>query len=741
MIGPPGAGKTAALECLHRITPAGQRGPLIQFSGRSGRTLLYDHAEFEFGTVGSLPLYVDVYALPGSPLTLLARRIILSGCDGFLFTADARDVNLGTNLESFQDLLDYLSERGRFFDDTALVVQLTHLDLLREGESGELMNNSFVDNVGDRLLHVSTLTGEGILDAVKKCTALALALEREELEARMYHDPPVLSPVPPEIEDEVAEAHGLYLRAYSATGTQFSPHGDAFLAWLLRELELVDQGDLNEAERLCSEARKLSLGVDLEQILTQRQMVGPADLLRAKRLRCSIEVIHEENLFARLASEMEIVPFRRVKQAMNLQARRAFHHSLDHLLMRAGHLDRIGRRQILIKQLQAHQGELLREARPSTGRVVATATDTSPVKVPLFGEVALNLGLVTREQLDACLAEQRKLREEQGKRRFLGAIMRGHGFLGEDEIRRVCQALEGKMAEDRIDGYRIMQHLGRGNMALVFAAVQLNLDRVVALKILDPKLLFDADFIERFTSEARAAARLNHPNIVQAYDVGSTDDLHYFAMEYVHGITAKKLLEDCDGRMDEDTAIDVVLPVARALNHAAKHKLVHRDVKPGNVMITADGGIKLCDLGLAKTLDAEAPGEDGVILGSPYYISPEQIRGDKDIDIRADIYSLGAMLFHLITGRPPFMGRTPEDVCLQHLHDPVPNPRDLAGVSRDMPELISRMMAKDRRDRFASCDEVVRALVRMKPHASNDDRRAVLSERVSKLVPLREFPR
>jgi serine/threonine-protein kinase len=353
--------------------------------------------------------------------------------------------------------------------------------------------------------------------------------------------------------------------------------------------------------------------------------------------------------------------------------------------------------------------------------------------VPLFGEVAVSQGLVTEAQLQECIAEQSRLRKE-GTIRFLGAVMKTKGYLSDREIPMVCKALEAEIAKDRIEGYKIMRSLGRGNMALVFSATQVNLDRTVALKILDPKLLFAADFIDRFLEEARAAARLNHPNIVQAYDVGSFQDLHYFAMEYVDGVTLRDLI-DHPKLVDEATAIDIMVQVSRALGHAAKHQLVHRDVKPSNIMITRDGVAKLCDLGLAKRID-QAGDDEGMILGSPYYISPEQIEGRADIDTRADIYSLGATLFHVLTGRPPFKGRTPEDVCLKHLSEPMPDPSTLSSsVTQRITPVVFKMMAKDRRYRYKACADVVRDLLLLRPDAASDDRQADLAERLNAAFP------
>ncbi len=744
LVGPPGSGKTAAIEHLHRTTPADQRGPLVQICDRSGRTLLYDHVELQWGQVGALPLFVDVYSLPGAPHAILARRIVLTGCDGFVYVADGRDQALADAQSGFFELCEYLGQRERTPETAALVAALTRKDLTR-GVPGTV-DAALREHLDDRVLQVSTKTGEGVTEAIKKCAALVLARERAALEAAREGAPPPRVTTPPQIEEDVELAHALYLRASAQLGVGSSPHSDAFFGHVLLELGAVTQADLDEALRLRAQANKLALGVSLEEILTKRGMVDPELIPRARLIRACVEVIHEEVLFGKILSELDVVPFARVKHALTLQAKRLFHNSLDHILSRVGALDRVARRQALVKLAQAHQGELLRDDQsldPGQGtETSAFETRQSKQSVPLFGEVCVSLGLVTRDQLRECLDEQRKLRHE-GKRRFIGSLLQQKGHLTEDDVRRVCVALEEKIADDRIQGYRIICHLGRGNMALVFAATQINLDRIVALKILDPKLLFDSEFVERFLREAQAAARLNHPNIVQAYDVGSSQELHYFAMEYVDGVTARELLERSpSARLDEDTAIDVIVQVARALDHAAKNHLVHRDVKPGNVMINRDGVVKLCDLGLATALDAEGgPGQDSaVILGSPYYIAPEQIEGRADLDTRADIYSLGATLFHLLTGRPPFPGRTPEDVCLKHLSEPVPSPSEVVpSLTQRLTPVIFKMMAKDRDQRYASCADVVRALLTIRPEAGNDERQAQLAQRVRAGFPSRRL--
>jgi serine/threonine-protein kinase len=290
--------------------------------------------------------------------------------------------------------------------------------------------------------------------------------------------------------------------------------------------------------------------------------------------------------------------------------------------------------------------------------------------------------------------------------------MRQKGVLSDEAIDIICRSLEEEISKNPIEGYEIIAPLGRGAMALVFQARQVNLDRRVALKVLDPKLWFDNDFVQRFVVEAKAAAKLNHPNIVQAYDVGTSRGYHYFAMEYVEGVTLSQFMERTGGKIPEDMALEAVRQVAKALEHAEEAQLVHRDIKPGNIMISRVGVVKLCDLGLAKRLDvSEGVDEAGVILGTPHYISPEQIDGQEGLDTRADIYSLGATLYHLLVGRPPYVGRSPEEVCLKHLSDPVPDPRRRnPQLSPSIVPLVQRMLAKSKEARYRCCADLIDAI-------------------------------
>jgi len=246
-------------------------------------------------------------------------------------------------------------------------------------------------------------------------------------------------------------------------------------------------------------------------------------------------------------------------------------------------------------------------------------------------------------------------------------------------------------------------------MATVFKARQLSLDRIVAIKVLPKKLSENADYVDRFYKEGKAAAKLNHPNIVQAIDVGEAGGYHYFVMEYVEGPTLGDDL--APGKVyGEAEAMDVIVQIGRALEHAHEHGFVHRDVKPKNIMLTKGGVAKLADMGLARAMtDVDAAqAEAGKAYGTPYYISPEQIRGEVDIDFRADIYALGATLYHLVTGRVPFEGSTPAAVMHKHLKEPLIPPDHInTGLSAGVGEVVEVMMAKDRNRRYGSTRDML----------------------------------
>ena len=263
--------------------------------------------------------------------------------------------------------------------------------------------------------------------------------------------------------------------------------------------------------------------------------------------------------------------------------------------------------------------------------------------------------------------------------------------------------------------FEIIEKVGEGGMGAVYRAVQTSLKRPVAVKLLPESLAKNKSFVERFHREARAAAALSHPNLIQVYDAGEQDGMHYFAMEYIEGESLSDKVER-EGPLPEQTAVAIAMCIAAALNHAwTRAKLIHRDIKPQNIMLTPDGMVKVCDLGLAKIA-----GEDssltvsGTMMGTPHFISPEQARGDSDIDTRADIYSLGGSLYFLVTGKAPYDADSSMAVMYKHINEPPPDPRAFKPeLSEGLVRILLKMMAKEADQRYQNMVELYDDLERV----------------------------
>ena len=329
-----------------------------------------------------------------------------------------------------------------------------------------------------------------------------------------------------------------------------------------------------------------------------------------------------------------------------------------------------------------------------------------------LGRLVVDYGLATREEVDLCLDRLKQASAgpgEEAGQRSLALELVDQEFVTKRQIARLKAILDAERSGQKIPGYRLLGKLGAGAMATVYKARQLNLDRLVAIKVLPRKFSQNPQFIERFYAEGRAAAQLNHPHIVQAYDVGKSGEYHYFVMEFVDGRTVYDDIVK-HKRYGEKDAIDIIRQVAQALGHAHERGIIHRDVKPKNIMITKEGVVKLADMGLARAMsDKEAAeAEAGKAFGTPFYISPEQIRGETNVGPEADIYSLGATLYHMVTGNVPFDGKNPTSVMHKHLKaDPVPpdqaNPRLGGGIS----EVIEMMLAKKREQRYRTIKDLL----------------------------------
>ncbi len=262
----------------------------------------------------------------------------------------------------------------------------------------------------------------------------------------------------------------------------------------------------------------------------------------------------------------------------------------------------------------------------------------------------------------------------------------------------------------RFPGYLVTRELAKGGMGTVYLARDTRLDRNVAIKELVPNLENNPDAVQHFFEEAGNTARLRHENIIRGLDVGRTGDTFYFVMEYVNGETVQQKLERLErGRIPEREALQIIMQVADALQYIFEHSLVHRDIKPGNILLGAEGKVKLCDLGVARELCCRSAEE--FVKGSPAYASPEQIRGEIDVDIRADLYGLGCTWFHMLIGQPPFRGVTREEVMRKHLDAEPPNPRELnPRLSAASSETILWLLRKNPDERPRTPKELISKL-------------------------------
>nr|MBA3847879.1 serine/threonine protein kinase [Planctomycetota bacterium] len=273
-----------------------------------------------------------------------------------------------------------------------------------------------------------------------------------------------------------------------------------------------------------------------------------------------------------------------------------------------------------------------------------------------------------------------------------------------------------------IAGFTLLGEIGRGGFGVVYQARQASLDRLVAIKVLSEQPGEDDERgVARFAREAKVAARLNHPHIVQAIDFGrdAVSGRWYYAMELVEGPNLRALVERA-GPLDERRALRIAAAIASALAHAHAAGVVHRDIKPENIFLTSGGVAKLGDLGLARPLSAAVVGArprlevslDGGIVGTPHYMAPEQIHGPPDaVDGRADFYSLGATLYHLVTGRPPFTGDTPIEILSAHLKRAPADPRTHnRTLGRPFADVVLRLLAKSPDDRPADAAALIAAI-------------------------------
>jgi serine/threonine-protein kinase len=337
---------------------------------------------------------------------------------------------------------------------------------------------------------------------------------------------------------------------------------------------------------------------------------------------------------------------------------------------------------------------------------VTAHSESAPVQVDenQLIHILVDRGLITRDEVEQCRATGSGA---SGADSLLARLVQSNSLTPE-QARRVSQEFTLPVAH-QLPGYQLQERIGHGSMGIVFKARQLSMDRPVAIKVLHPRLASNPKDLERFLREAHLAAKLSHSNIIQAIDAGSTGKVHYFVMEYVEGTTIDQHLRA--GKVyEEHEALEIILQIARALEHAHARQLIHRDIKPANIVLMPDGTAKLADLGLARQEvgDVMAADEQGLVIGTPFYIAPEGIQGRQDIDARADIYSLGATLYHMVTGRPPFPGTEVDAVLTAHLtQDLTPPDHVNTALSAGLGEMVELMMAKSPRQRYQTPGDVI----------------------------------
>jgi predicted Ser/Thr protein kinase len=266
------------------------------------------------------------------------------------------------------------------------------------------------------------------------------------------------------------------------------------------------------------------------------------------------------------------------------------------------------------------------------------------------------------------------------------------------------------MHSEVIGNYRVERELGRGGMGVVYRATEIATGEAVALKVLSREFALEPDYVKRFKRETEALDRLDHPNIVRVFRVGEHEGLHYYAMDFVEGRSLGAMLSGGD-RLGVERALDLAIEVATALGHAHKAGIIHRDIKPGNILLDREGKPKLTDFGIARLTYATRMTRTGDIVGTPEYMSPEQAKGSA-VDAPSDVYSLGVVLYELLTGKVPFEGATALEIIKKHQYEQPANIRELNRAVHDgLARVVMKMLAKEPKERYKSAEQVATALL------------------------------
>ncbi len=309
-----------------------------------------------------------------------------------------------------------------------------------------------------------------------------------------------------------------------------------------------------------------------------------------------------------------------------------------------------------------------------------------------------------------------RINRDRGQR-SAALLLVDDGVLDAPVVRALRTELQQRSINHAFDGYELLGQLGAGGMSVVFKAMDVVSHRLVAIKVIAPRVVGDRLFIERFQREARSAAAVVHPHVIACHGLGETRGKVYMVLEYMAGGDLEALADRMGGRLNEQRVLDIAIDCASGLEAIHAHGLVHRDIKPSNIFLDENGRAKLADLGLAKS---EAPDDQltmpGMRVGSPGFMSPEQAAGSTAPDIRSDVYSLGATLYRILAGRSAFPGRSPLEIILKSLREEPPALRTIAPwVSPRVAQLVTRCMARQPGDRFQHPAELRHELEAVQP--------------------------
>lgn len=325
----------------------------------------------------------------------------------------------------------------------------------------------------------------------------------------------------------------------------------------------------------------------------------------------------------------------------------------------------------------------------------------------IVGERAVGLGWISTDQLREAQSLQIII-GSKGYYRPVGEVLAEMGGLSPEKYRDLREGVS--VISSPIKGYQVLQKVGQGAMGVVYKAILVKNNQEVALKILLPKFARNREDLGRFLRSAHLSTNLNHRNLIRTYDVGKCEEFYYQALEFVRGESVLEYMKR-HGPLDEVICLTIVAEVTSALAYLDSHGLVHRDVKPHNIMMTHMGETKLTDLGILREKEGKHMiTEDGISIGSPHYISPEQVMGET-VDIRSDFYSLGATMYHMLIAEYPYQGKSGPEILFKQVHDPPPNALlKRPDLAKETVVLIIRMMAKDPEERFQKPIELLNTI-------------------------------